>query len=207
MTQYVLRAYCFGYNDENFYICGTRINDVFDNREKAEAAYRKAQLAYLKEIDLAEHEKVFNGDQAYIKKLDAFIREKTGTPILGENDWVDMGTHTHTEMSDDDLFEFGEMGELHAYKLIAFEEAPVFYTLWNPREERYFQTIDEGYEGLVYGASHDELMKLIEEGDFTLDWDDLEMEGSSSRRPTRSNTTMRTKRSGSAIRNRRLSWV
>ena len=177
MTHYVLRAYCFGYNDENFYVCGTRINDVFDNRDKAEAAYRKAQLQYLRDIDLAEHENIFNGDPAYIARLDKYIREKTGDGITGDNEWVDMGTDIHAKLSDDDLFEFGEMGELFAYKLIAFDDEPVFHTLWNPQEEKYFQVIDEGYEGLVYGASQDELMKLVEERDITLNWDGMEISG------------------------------
>ena len=177
MTQYVLRAYCFGYNDENYYVCGTRINEVFDNRDEAEAAYRQAQLEYLHSIDLAEHENVFNGDPAYIRKLSEFVQSKTGKAITGDNDWVDMGTDTHTEMSDDDLFEFGEMGELHAYKLIAFDNEPVFHTLWNPQQEKYFQVVDEGFEGLVYGASHDELMKLVEEQDIVLNWEGMELPG------------------------------
>ena len=177
MTQYVLRAYCFGYNDENFYVCGTRINDVFDNRDEAEAAYRKAQLEYLRDIDLAEHENIFNGDPAYIRKLDEFIRTKTGKPIVGDNNWVEMGTDTHTELSDDDLFAFGEMGELFAYKLIAFDNEPVFHTLWNPQEEKYFQVVDEGFEGLVYGKSRDELMTLVEERDITLNWEGMELTG------------------------------
>jgi len=178
MSQYVLRAYCFGYNDENFYVCGTRINEVFDNRNDAEAAYRKAQLEYLRDIDLAEHEYVFNGDPAYIRKLDEFISAKTGKHIIGDNDWVDLGTDVHTELSDDDLFEFGEMGELFAYKLIAFDDEPVFHTLYNPREEKYFQVVDEGFEGLVYGASHDEVMKLVEQHDIALNWEGMEMAGS-----------------------------
>ena len=178
MTQYVLRAYCFGYNDENFYVCGTRINDVFESRESADAAYRNAQLSYLRDLDLAEHENVFDGDQSYISKMDEYIREKTGKSIKGDNDWVDLGSDTHTELSDDDLFEFGEKFELHAYKLVAFENEPVFHTLWNPREERYFQMIDESFEGLVYGASLDEVMKMIEDEIVTLDWEGLEMTGS-----------------------------
>ena len=122
MTQYVLRAYCFGYNDENFYVCGTRIGEIFEQRDQAEAAYRKAQLNYLRDIDLAEHESIFNGEEAYIRKLAEYVESKTGKNIISDNEWVELGTNTHTEMSDDDLFEFGEMGELHAYKLIAFEQ-------------------------------------------------------------------------------------
>lgn len=177
MTQYVLRAYCFGYNDENFYVCGTRISEVFEQRDQAEAAYRKAQLEYLRDIDLAEHENIFNGEEAYLRKLAEFVEAKTGKNIISDNDWIELGTDTHTEMSDDDLFEFGELGELHAYKLIAFDDEPVFHALWNPVEEKYFQTIDEGFEGFVYGASRDEAMKMIESHDINLDWEGLEKQG------------------------------
>lgn len=177
MTQYVLRAYCFGYNDENFYICGTRISDVFDNRDDADAAYRKAQLAYLRDIDLGEHEKFFNGDDAYIRKMAAFIQDKTGNNILEDEGYVSLGSDAHTEMSDDDLFEFGELGELHAFKLIAFDDEPVFYALWNSVAEKYCMTFDEGYEGPVYGASLDEALKLLDDHDIQLDWEGFEMQG------------------------------
>jgi len=177
MTQYVLRAYCFGYNDENFYVCGTRIGDVFDDREKAEAAYREAQLAYLSEIDLAEHEKFFNGDDAYIRKMDAFLHEKTGEHIIGENGWLDLDTTTHTELSEDDLFEFGEVGELHGFKLIEFDDAPVFHALWDPKEEKYFHTLDEGFDGIAYGQSRDDVLELIQGDDIIVGWEGWEARG------------------------------
>lgn len=177
MTHYVLRAYCFGYNDEVFYVCGTRISEIFEQRKKAEAAYRKAQVDYLRDIDLGEHEKFFDGDDAYIRKMDEFIHAKIGKHIVDDSGYVDIGTGIHTELSDDDLFEFGETGELHAYKLIAFDNEPVFHVLWNPEREQYFHTIDEGFEGLVYGTSRDELMKLIEGHNVCLDWSEWERSG------------------------------
>ncbi len=177
MTQYVLRAYHFGYNDENFYVCGASINDVYTDRAEAEAEYRRLQLEYLRSIDLGEHEKFFNGEEAYIRKMATFIEDRTGHSIIAEQGWVDMGTDAHAEMSDDDLFEFGEAGELHAYKLIEYEDEPTFYALWDPRRGEYFKEFDEGYEGLLYGASEEELMRMLDERQGSIAWFEWEGQG------------------------------
>ena len=178
MTRYALRASCFGYNDENFYVCGSRIEKLFNEREKAEAAYRKAQLKYLRDIDLGEHEKFFNGDDDYVRKMAEFIKAKTGESILSDGGWVEMDTKAHTNMSDDDLFEFGEKGGVTAFKLIEFEDDAPFVALFNTRTEAYCKTVDEAFEGLIYGASRDELLGSI--GDYALEveWEDIELQGS-----------------------------
>jgi hypothetical protein len=160
MSSYVLRSYCFGYNDECFYVCGWQIGKIFDNREEAESTYRKLQLQYLRALDLSEHEYVFDGEQEYLEKIDGFLFEKTGKHVL-EGNYVDSQRDLHTELSDDDLLAFGDFAEMHAFKLIEFDDEPVFYALYDPRENEFVKYYDESFEGLVYGNSQDEVNKLI----------------------------------------------
>lgn len=168
MSSYVLRSYCFGYNDENFYVNGWQIGKIIDNREEAESTYRKLQLDYLRQIDLSEHEYVFNGSQKYLEKIDKYLHEKTGKHVL-EGDYVDSNRELHMELSDDDLFAFGEFADMRAYKLIEFDDEPVFYALYNPREKDFVKYYDESFEGLVYGNSQEEVNGLI--ADYAYDAD------------------------------------
>lgn len=170
MSSYVLRSYCFGYNDENFYVCGWQVGEIFSDKEKAEVSYRELQLAYLRQLDLSEHESVFNGDQKYLQKIDRYLHEKTGKNVL-EGDYVDSQRELHTELSDDDLFAFGEFADMRAYKLIEFDDEPVFYALFDPREDEYVKYYDESFEGPVYGNSQDEINELIAEYAEDMDWE------------------------------------
>ena len=169
MSSYVLRSYCFGYNDENFYVCGWKIGEIFDNRDEAEAAYRKLQLDYLRQLDLSEHEYVFNGDAKYLTKIDDFLHQKTGKRLL-DGDYVDRDADLHTTLNEDDLLEFGEFAGMRAYKLIEFDDKPVFYALYNPREKDFVKNFDEYFEGLVYGNSQDEVNGMMAEYAYGADY-------------------------------------
>ncbi len=170
MSKFVLRSYCFGYNDENFYVAGWQVGKIFDNREEAEATYRKLQVQYLNNLDLSEHEYVFDGEKEYLEKIDQWLFEKTGKHVF-DGDYVDRDSNVHTELSEDDLFEFGEFAGMHAYKLIEFDDEPVFYTLYDPRDDDYVRFFDEDFEGPVYANSQDELNELIAQQAYEMDWE------------------------------------
>jgi len=162
MSKFVIRPYCFGYNDENFYITGWQAGKAFESREEAEAAYRTLQLQYLRELPLGEHEYVFDGDSKYLEKISNFIREKTGKTVF-DGDYIESTCDGHKEMNDDDLFEFGEFAEMRGYKLIEVDDEPVFYVLFDPEGDEYVQFYDEEFQGPVFGNSLDELNGLIVE--------------------------------------------
>ena len=162
MSKFVLRPYCFGYNDENFYISGWQAGKVYDDREDAEATYRKLQLQYLRDLQLGEHEYVFDGDPKYLEKISNFIKDRTGKTVF-DGDYIESYCDGHTAMNDDDLFEFGEFADMRGYKLIEFDDDPVFYVLFDPREGEYVQYFDEDFQGPVFANSLDELNDLITE--------------------------------------------
>ena len=58
MTQpiYVIRGYYFGYNDEYYYVCGSRINSIYHDKQQAEQAYKALQVRHIKDVDLGEEE-------------------------------------------------------------------------------------------------------------------------------------------------------
>lgn len=169
MSKFVLRSYCFGYNDENFYVVGWQVGKIFDDREEAEATYRKLQIQYLSDLDLSEHEYVFDGETEYLEKIDKYLHEKTGKHVL-DGGYVGDNRFVHTELSDDDLFEFGEFADMRAYKLIEIDDEPVFYALFDPKENDYVKYYDESVEGPVYGNSLDEANELIAEHAYESDW-------------------------------------
>jgi hypothetical protein len=73
MATYVIREKYFGYNDEVFYVAGNRIANVFDNKQQAEAAYKKLEINGARDFALYEVESLFDADEALLKKLDDFV--------------------------------------------------------------------------------------------------------------------------------------
>jgi len=170
MSKFVLRSYCFGYNDENFYVAGWQVGKIFDNREEAESTYRKLQVQYLRSLDISEHEYVFDGEKKYLEKIDKWLFEKTGKHVF-DGDYVDRDSEVHTELSDEDLLEFGEFAGMHAYKLIEFDDEPVFYVLYDPRDDDFARFFEEDFEGPIYANSQDELNDLLAQQAYEMDWE------------------------------------
>lgn len=170
--KYVIRSFVFGYNDENFYVCGWHVGEIFDDREKAEASYRQLQINYLRDLNLCEHQYIFDGDAKYLDKVDQYLKEKGGSSMLNGSNYVEFGHNPHWELDDDVLFEFGEFAKMHAYKLIEFDDEPKFYALYDPRENDYARFFDECFEGPIYGSSLDEANELLAEqvDDYGDDW-------------------------------------
>ena len=182
MKKYVLRANCFGYNDENYYVCGMELRDTFDKLADAEAAYREAQLDYLRELRLGEHEKIFNGESDFIRWVDDFIHEKTGKRVATEhNGWVhidDSEPAAYAELSEDDLFELGEQGGFSGFKLVEFDDDEGLVALWNPRDEELIRWSDEYYAGVLYGASAEDIIEFARRHEVMIDWQFFEAHGS-----------------------------
>lgn len=173
MKKYALRANCFGYNDENYYICGMSLRDTFDSLEDAQAAYREAQLGYLRDMRLGEHDKIFNGESDFARWVDTFVFEKTGKHIGSEQDgWFgfDMDPPAYHELSDDELYELGEQGGFNGFKLVEFDDETGMVALWNPRDEKLVRWTDDYYSGVLYGESTEEVIEFARRHEVMIDW-------------------------------------
>ena len=159
---YVIRAYHFGYNDECFYVCGSYINSIYHNREEAESKYQELEVAYLRGANLGELGEFFDGGKDYLKKMDDYVFAKTGTHIL-ENEFVDYGVTLPAQMSDREVMEFAQLGDIHAYQLVEFKAKPVFYALWDCGAEQFQMRYDEYSTSLVYAPSRESAMANLKD--------------------------------------------
>ncbi|MGK7942877.1 MAG: hypothetical protein AB4058_00225 [Microcystaceae cyanobacterium] len=168
---YVIKSYQFGYNDEYFYVCGSNIHSTFTNLEEAQNTYRQLEVKAARLIDyLDEYENIFEGTAQFRQQLTDFIFEKTGERF----DLYDR-VSLPSSLSDEDVFTFVEMADIHAYQLLVFEDEPKFYALWLPQDNKYYLDEDECYAALVYYPAQDELLKRLES--LTYDWQDKKIEG------------------------------
>ena len=151
---YVIRGYHFGYNDECFYVCGSSINTIYHNKEEAELKYKALEVEYARNTYIGDEGSIFDADSRLIQKIDDYVFEKTGIKIAKDG-YIESGTQLPSKMSDEEVFEFTKLADIHAYKLVAFEGKPVFYALWDIEEEKYQYDYDEYYTGLVYAESRE----------------------------------------------------
>ena len=87
MAKYVIYRNSFGYSDECFYVLGSFIDSIFDDKDEAEAACRKLELEYQKRYvsdHLHEQESIFEHgrEEGFQKKINDFTNEKVGKPLL-----------------------------------------------------------------------------------------------------------------------------
>ncbi|PTQ89060.1 hypothetical protein [Agitococcus lubricus] len=153
---YVIRAYFFGYNDETFYVSGSRIQQVFHDKAQAEAAYKRLEIDAAREFPLHELDALFNASEEDLQALDQFVFERCGEHILGDG-WLSQDTLTD-KLNDEDTFEFIQRAGCHAYQLVTFEQEPAFFAVWLPHKESYYIQYDEFATTLVYAASKDALI-------------------------------------------------
>ena len=176
-STYVIQNYHFGYNDECFYRCGSKIGEVFDNKEEAEKAFRELQIDYVRTANLGEVESLFDGGTKHVKKVAAFIMEKTGTQILDDNGYIQSFVKLPKTMSDEDVLEVAALAKMAAYKLIAFDSEPIFYAIWNIGNENYEMEYDEYFTGLIYSEHREDLNAYLEDVMSNEDWSKLKLEG------------------------------
>jgi len=155
-TQYVLRANYFGYNDECFYVSGTRIQQVFDREEDAMRAWKAHEISSARDFPLYEIASFFDADDDFLAEMDAFVFERCGEHIVqhGEisNDCIP------SSLNDDDTFEFVQRARMNAYQVLAFASNSQYYALWLSRTNQYLKSYDEDFSGLIYAESAEKLL-------------------------------------------------
>lgn len=151
MSTYVIRAKCFGYNDEVFYAAGNRIANVFNDKAQAEAAYKKLEINSARDFGLYEVESLFDADEATLQALDAFVFERCGEHIYEDGELSD--GPLPDALSDDDTFEFVQRADMQAYQLVHFATEPKFYAVWVTKTQDYLKIHDECFSTLAYAET------------------------------------------------------
>ena len=160
-STYVIRGYHFGYNDECFYVCGGYINSIYHDKKQAENKYQELEVKYLRNANLSELAQFFDADSDYLKKMDDYVFAKTGSHLV-KNGYVEYGVSLPSQMSDSEVLEFAQLGNIHAYQLVAFEDSPIFYAIWDCEEQQFQMEYDEYFTSLVYAPSREAAMNNLE---------------------------------------------
>jgi len=175
LAKYVIYENSFGYNDECFYVSGSFIDSVFDDKDEAEAACRKLELKHQKHFvseHLRDQESIFEygWDEEFQKKINDFTNEKVGKPLLvSEEDEPD--DRVFTSLNDDDLLSLADLLENKGYQLVEYDDVVSFFALKFIESETF---LVEGGECiyLFYFESKDTLMKDLS---VFLEWDDCKI--------------------------------
>ena len=169
---YVIKSYQFGYNDEYFYVCGSNIHSTFTNQEEAEKQYRNLEVQAARRVTrLDEVSSIFEGTPEFRQQLSDFVLSKTGISLNLEEGLQGLPP----SLSDEDVFAFVEMADMHSYQLLKFDEVPKLYALWLPKDNCYYMIEDEYSSSLVYSPSPDELFTELE--DLIYDWQNYSFKG------------------------------
>lgn len=173
---YVIRGNHYGYNDECFYVCGTSINAVYHVKEDAVKEYKRLQVEFLREMDISDQEEFWDAEESTIKKMNAFMQARVGRNLL-EGDYFDWATHLPSELSDEDVLDFGETFGVSAYKLAEYDKEPDFYVLWDCGESVYQKDYDECYEGLRFAENRQELLSNLDDLMYDRGWHSMVLSG------------------------------
>lgn len=160
MSTYVIRAKCFGYNDEVFYVAGNRIANVFHSKEQAEATYKQLEINTSRDFGLYEVESLFDAAEEELAALDHFVFERCGEHIYEEGELS--RNCLPDALSDEDTFEFVQRAKMQAYQLIHFENEPKFYAIWFNKTQQYLKVQDECFTTLIYAQTPEGLNNDIE---------------------------------------------
>lgn len=176
MGSYVIREKYFGYNDENFYVAGNRIANVFDNKQQAELAYKKLEIDGARDFALHEVESLFDADEALLQQLDDFVYSRCGEHICQAGDISD--DVLPVSLSDDDTFEFIQLAGMQKFQLFEFENQVKFYGLWSVKKQRWVEEHDECFAGLIYSENLDAFKSKVEHIFADYDYSAIELKGS-----------------------------
>lgn len=134
---YVIRKIAFHYSDEYLYVNTIGgIEQVFDNKEEAEAEWFRLEREAFEEQDLGDIEQFSpcSGKHSKeVKVFNEFIKSKTGQDIaVIENDFVycEMDTFLPEGLSDSDILHIREITGVKFYELAEFDGSPSFYGIW-----------------------------------------------------------------------------
>lgn len=177
MAKHVIRQYQFGYNDECYYISGSNILKVYDDQAEAEAAYRKLEVAHIRGAELHEQSGLWDASGDELKPINDFVLSKVGKKLFA-SDHPDYDDSVPNELSDDDVLKLGELANIQGYKLVTFENEPVFYAIWIYGDDAdWHKDYDEYSTSLVYSESREEIIDSV--GDVAYDlWYDYKIKGS-----------------------------
>ena len=176
MTTYVIREKYFGYNDEVFYVAGNRIANVFEDKQQAEAAYKKLEIDGARDFALHEVESLFDADEALLQQLDDFVYSRCGEHICEAGDISD--DVLPVSLSDDDTFEFIQLAGMQKFQLVEFENQVKFYGLWSVKKQRWVEEHDECFAGLIYSENLDAFKSKVEHIFADYDYSAIELKGS-----------------------------
>lgn len=176
MTNYVIRAKYFGYNDEVFYVAGNRIANIFEDKAQAETAYKKLEIDGARDFALYEVESLFDADEALLKQLDDFVFSRCGEHVCEDGDISD--DVLPECLSDEDTFEFIQLAGMQKFQLVQFEHDVKFYGLWSVKKQQWVEEHDECFAGLVYSENPDELKNKVEYIFADYDYAAIELKGS-----------------------------
>jgi len=173
MAKYVIYRNSFGYSDECFYVLGSFIDSIFDDKDEAEAACRKLELEHQKRYvsdHLHEQESIFEHgrEEGFQKKINDFTNEKVGKPLLIPEE-REPDYNVFTSLNDDDLLSLTDLLENKGYQLVEYDNSVNFFALKFIDSKIFLVERGEYTCYLAYSESKDALMKDL--SDF-LKWDD-----------------------------------
>jgi hypothetical protein len=155
VSQYIIRGYYWGYNDETFYPCGTFIKSRYYSEEDARKAKLQLEREHWEYTDLGETNQFFDTDEQLINKINEFTQEKLGKILFTSDDRRNV--FIPRNLNDNDYEKFLEISNLEAYKLTKFDDEPRFMAIWFPKNGSYLLEYDECSTALVYEATIAEL--------------------------------------------------
>ena len=173
MAKYVIYRNSFGYSDECFYVLGSFIDSIFDDKDEAEAACRKLELEYQKRYvsdHLHEQESIFEHgwEEGFQKKINDFTNEKVGKPLLIPEE-REPDYNVFTSLNDDDLLSLTDLLENKGYQLVEYDNSVNFFALKFIDSKIFLVERGEYTCYLAYSESKDTLMKELSG---FLQWDD-----------------------------------
>lgn len=160
MSMFVIRENFFGYNDEVFYVSGSRIASIFQNQQEAELHYKKLEIAAARNFELYEISTFFDASLEELQKYDDFVFSRCGEHIVEDGNIIE--STLPTELNDEDTFAFIQLSNMQSYQILQFEEEIKFYGLWSLKNQDWIKEYDECFVGLIYAQSPEKLKNKLE---------------------------------------------
>ena len=175
MAKYVIRQHQFGYNDECYYISCSDIYKVFDSKDEAEKALNELQVKHIRNVELHEHESLWDARQGDLDELENFVKEKTGKSLFPDGT-PQYDDRVPKELADNDVLELGRMADIEGYQLVTFENEPVFYAIWLFEDEDWHPSEYEYRSSLAYEESRDDIIEELGNAAY-FNWNEHEISG------------------------------
>jgi len=176
MTKYVIRQHQFGYNDECYYISHSDIYKVFDSEKEAVVALDELQVKHIRNVELYEHESLWDATKSDLVELNEFVQKKIGRKLFPD-EAPQYEDRVPKELADQDVLELGKMADIEGYQLVQFENEPVFYAIWLIDDNDWHPAEYEYRSSLAYEESRDEIIEELGTAAY-FNWNEHEIAGS-----------------------------